>query len=90
MNPGKWWRVLAIDSNGRKPGGFRKTARSTTTPDIGKGFALFNPAHPSTDCFWMGCSENGNAPVVNTPHAQGGNGRPLSNPCFYQGALWGR
>ena len=38
----------------------------------------------------MGCGENSNALVVNAPHTQGGNGRPLPNPCFYQGVLWGR
>jgi hypothetical protein len=90
MNPGKWGRVLAIDSNGHKPGGFRKAAGSATTPGIGEGFAFFNPAHPPEDCFWMGCGENGYAPLVNTSHAQGGNGGSLSNSFFYQAVLWGR
>jgi hypothetical protein len=87
MNSRKWGSVLAINSNGNEPGGFRKAARSTTTLDIGEGFAFFNPAHPPPDCFWMGCGENGNTPLVNASHAQGGNGRSLPNPCFYQGAL---
>ena len=90
MNPGKWGRVLAIDTNGHKPGGFRKTARSTTTLDIDEGFALFNPAYPPEDCFWIGCGENGNTPVVNTPHTQGGNGGALPNPFFYQRTFWNK
>jgi len=67
-----------------KPGSFRKTAMSTATLNISEGFPLFNPAHPSENCFWMGVSENRNAPVVNAPHAQGGNGGALPSPFFYK------
>lgn len=76
--------MLTIDSNGRKPCGLRKSARSTTALDIGEGFTLFNSAHPLANCLWMGFCENGNGPVVNAPHAQDGNGGTLLNPFFYQ------
>jgi hypothetical protein len=38
----------------------------------------------------MGCSENGNASIINASHAQGGNGGSLPKPSSYQGVLWDR
>jgi hypothetical protein len=32
----------------------------------------------------MGRGENGNAPIVDAPHAQGNDGGPLSNPFPYE------
>lgn len=85
MNTRKWGCLLAVDSNSHKPSGFGKTARSTTTLDIGEGLAFFYPTHPPTDCFLMGGGENGNAPMVNSSNAQGGDGGPLPKSSLYQG-----
>jgi hypothetical protein len=64
MNPRKWGALLAVDSNGHKPGSFGKAAWSTTTLYIGKGLAFFHPAHPSADCFYMRIGEHGNALMI--------------------------
>jgi hypothetical protein len=50
MNPRKWGSLLAVDSNGHKPSGLGKAARSTATLDVAEGLAFFDPAHPPTDC----------------------------------------
>jgi hypothetical protein len=84
MDPRKWGSVLAVDSNGHKPSGFGKAAGPTGTLHVAQGFAFFDPAHPEADCFCMGRGENGNAPMVDAPHAQGKDGGPLSKPFPYE------
>ncbi len=84
MDPRKWGSVLAVDSNGHKPSGFGKAAGPTRTLPIAQGFAFFDPPHPAADCFCMGRGENGNAPMVDAPHAQGKDGGPLSKPFPYE------
>ena len=84
MDPRKWGSVLAVESNGHKPSGFGKAAGPTKTLPIAQGVAFFDPAHPAADCFFMGRGENGNAPRVDAPHAQGKEGGPLSKPFPYE------
>ena len=84
MDPRKGGSVLAVQSNGHKPSGFGKAAGPARTLPIAQGFAFLNPACPAVDCFSMGRGENGNAPRVDAPHAQGNDGGPLSNPFPYE------
>ena len=79
-DPWKGGSVLAVESNGPQPSGFGKVARPTRTLPIVQGVAFFDPAHPAADGSDVGRGENGNAPMIDAPEAQGNESGPLSNP----------
>jgi hypothetical protein len=65
--------MLAINSNGCKPGCLGKSLGATASLNISKRFAFFNPAYPSVNRFCMGFGENRNGLFVNARHAQRDN-----------------
>ena len=86
VNARQWGRVLTIDGNGRNPGSLANATGSPAPFHIAQGAAVFNPAHPATHGGQMDGSEQGDAPRVDTPHAQGDDRGPLFEPPLEQGA----